>query len=133
MNRDEIASLNPNAILWDGLDEAIIGLAKRTNLGPLVVYNIDGPIDVNLYSLESEDEDVDNWNREIFEGIVAYDADKIISLLMVDMEVDDDDLEENQTVEDAKYGMALEYFDYNIASGYVGEFTPIHLFIKEIE
>ena len=34
MTRDEIGQLNPNAILWDGLDEAIIEMAKRTEFGP---------------------------------------------------------------------------------------------------
>lgn len=140
MTRDEIASLSPNAILWDGLDEAIIGLAKREDFGPLVIYNAEGVVDIkldsNFYDGFEDDDDfdsVDNWERPSFEGLVAYDVEKAIKLLMNDMEVSDDDIEDGMTRNDAAYMMALDYFGYNVAGAFVGEYTPLHLFIEETE
>ena len=80
MTRDEIAEVNPEALLCDGFDEAIIGMAERINLGP----------------------------------VVAYDVEKILNILALDMEVDESDLQEGETIENVKYSMALEYFEYNI-------------------
>ena len=60
MTRDEIAEINPEALLCDGFDEAIIGMAERINLGP----------------------------------VVAYDVEKMLAILAVDMEVDESDLQE---------------------------------------
>lgn len=138
MTRDEVASLSPNAVVWDDLDEAIIGLAKRTDFGPLVVYDTNGEIPVKLeeefYESFEEDEDkYDSWDRPTFEGIVVYDTTKIIGILMKDMEVDESELFEGETIETAKYMMALEYFDYNIAGGFVGPMTPIHLILESPE
>jgi hypothetical protein len=52
---------------------------------------------------------------------------------MKDMEVDESELFEGETIETAKYVMALEYFDYNIAGGFVGPMTPIHLILESPE
>lgn len=41
MSREEIEEINPEALLCDGFDEAIIGLAERINLGPVVAYDVD--------------------------------------------------------------------------------------------
>ena len=41
MSREEIEEINPDALLCDGFDEAIIGLAERINLGPVVAYDVD--------------------------------------------------------------------------------------------
>ena len=138
MTRDEVGSLSSNAILWDDLDEAIIGLAKRTDFGPLVVYDANGEVTIKLdeefYESFEEDEDkFDSWSRPTFEGVVVYDTTKIIGLLMKDMEVDESELFEGETIETAKYMMALEYFDYNIAGGFVGPMTPIHLILESEE
>lgn len=93
MTREEIAEINPEALLCDGFDEAIIGMAERINLGP----------------------------------VVAYDVEKILSILSLDMEVDESDLQEGETIENLKYSMALEYFEYNILGAWMGEFTPVFI------
>ena len=93
MTREEIAEINPEALLCDGFDEAIIGMAERINLGRVVAYNVD----------------------------------KMIEILMKDMEVEPEDIEEGQTEESVKYSMALEYFDYNIIGAWMGEFTPVFI------
>lgn len=46
MTREEIAEINPEALLCDGFDEAIIGIAERINLGPVVAYSVDKIIDI---------------------------------------------------------------------------------------
>jgi hypothetical protein len=82
--------------LLDGFDEAIIGMAERINLGP----------------------------------VVAYDVEKIIEILANDMEVENDDLEDGQSIEDMKISMAYEYFYFNIQGAWMGDYTPI--FISKI-
>ena len=97
MNREDIAEINPDALICDGFDEAIIGMAERINLGP----------------------------------VVAYDVEKIIEILMKDMEVEDDDLEDGQSEEDVKRVMAYDYFYFNVQGAWMGEFTPIFITKKE--
>lgn len=41
MTVEEIEEINPEALLCDGFDEAIIGMAERINLGPVVAYDVD--------------------------------------------------------------------------------------------
>ena len=93
MTREEIAEINSEALLCDGFDEAIIGMAERINLGP----------------------------------VVAYDVEKILEILALDMEVEESDLQEGETIENLKYSMALEYFEYNILGAWMGEFTPVFI------
>lgn len=61
--------------------------------------------------------------------VVAYSKSKIIEILMKDMEVDET-LDE-ESIENEKYTMALEYYEFNILGAWVGDFTPI--FIEDIE
>jgi hypothetical protein len=42
----EIEEINPDALLCDGFDEAIIGMAERINLGPIVAYDIDKMLEI---------------------------------------------------------------------------------------
>ena len=93
MFREEIAEINPEALLLDGFDEAIIGMAERINLGP----------------------------------VVAYDVDKIIEILAKDMEVEETDLEDSQSIESVKVEMAFEYFYFNIQGAWMGDYTPIFI------
>ena len=135
MTRDEVASLSPNAILLDDLDKAIVGLAERTDFGPLVVYDINGEIPIKLneefYESFEEDEDkYDSWDRPTFEGVVVYNTTKIIELLMKNLQVDETELFEGETIDSEKYMVALEYFDYNIAGGFVEPMTPVHLMFE---
>ena len=93
MTVEEIEDINPEALLCDGFDDAIIGMAERINLGP----------------------------------VVAYSVEKIIEILMKDMEVEEEELEEGETIENKKYEMAYEYFEYNIIGAWMGEFTPVFI------
>jgi hypothetical protein len=46
MEINEINEINPEALLCDGFDDAIIGLAERINLGPVVAYDTEKMIDI---------------------------------------------------------------------------------------
>jgi hypothetical protein len=46
MSPEEIAEINPEALLCDGFDDAIIGMAERINLGPVVAYDVDKMLDI---------------------------------------------------------------------------------------
>jgi hypothetical protein len=136
MTREEINLFGDNIILWDNLDKAIIGVAERTNFGPIIYSDENGEIQLELdeeyHSLDDEEDiDIDTWERNDFGPLAVYNIHKIIEILMVDMEVNESELEDGETIESKKYEMALEYYDYNINSAYVGEFTPIHLYLAE--
>lgn len=80
MRADEIIDqADPEAVVWDGFDEAIIG---RDNRGRLV-YDID---------------------------------------LMVETLRRDDDMSEED---------AMEFLDYNTLNTFVGDLTPIHIYINK--
>mgnify|MGYP000703772015 CR=1 FL=1 len=36
---ERLAEWNPEAVLWDGLDEAVVGIGGRVNLGPVAIYD----------------------------------------------------------------------------------------------
>lgn len=46
MTVEEIEDINPEALLCDGFDEAIIGMAERINLGPVVAYDVDKMLEI---------------------------------------------------------------------------------------
>ena len=46
MTAIEIAEINPEALMCDGFDEAIIGIAERISLGPVVAYDVDKMLDI---------------------------------------------------------------------------------------
>jgi hypothetical protein len=46
MTVEEIEDINPEALLCDGFDDAIIGMAERINLGPVVAYDTEKMIDI---------------------------------------------------------------------------------------
>ena len=47
--KEEISEINPDALIADGFDEAIIGMAERINLGPIVAYSVEKIIEVFMY------------------------------------------------------------------------------------
>lgn len=46
ITKEEIAEINPEALLCDGFDDAIIGIAERINLGPVVAYSVEKIINI---------------------------------------------------------------------------------------
>jgi|TARA_R110000796_G_scaffold25883_2_gene72468 hypothetical protein len=78
-SRERIIEVNPDAYMWDDMDNAIIGISEELR----VVYDI--------YKMEC----------------IVYDENK-----------------DNITFEEA-----VEWVDFNILSTYLGEYTPIHIWI----
>lgn len=48
MTVEEIAEINPSALVCDGFDEAIIGIAERIGLGPVIAYNVEKMLDIMI-------------------------------------------------------------------------------------
>lgn len=97
MTKDEILDIvGEEAITYDNLDSAIIGVAERCGMPDVVCYDYD----------------------KLIEGLKAQYSDENI-------ELDSYEIEEGLTIDDKKEQMAVEWYDYNIKGGYLGEYTPI--------
>lgn len=64
---------------------------------------------------------------------LVYGIEKCIDCLAKSMEITEEDLdetekEEGMTLEEKKYQLAVEYFEYNTLGAYVGEKTPIFVY-----
>ena len=46
MTVEEIADVIPSALVCDGFDEAIIGIAERIDLGPVIAYDIEKMLEI---------------------------------------------------------------------------------------
>lgn len=127
MDLDKLFELNPLAIVWDGLDGAIIGMASKKAKSPIIVTYVEEG-EYHSYELEDGDEEepLDRWGRIEFGPVVAYDTNKIIDILMENMG-DEDSLESEEYLD------AIEHFEYNINGAYVGEFTPFHILVYDSE
>ena len=49
---------NPEALFLDGFDDAIIGIAERPNLGPIVAYDEQKIIDILTEQMEPDADDL---------------------------------------------------------------------------
>lgn len=74
MIRDEIAEINPEALLLDGFDEAIIGMAERINLGPVIAYDVEKIIEILASDMEVEEDDLEEGqSTEDLKITMAYE------------------------------------------------------------
>jgi hypothetical protein len=97
MTKDEVIELvDDEAVFYPDLDEAIIGVATRCGMPSVVAYDYDKAIEILKKSFEITEADLDSI-----------------------------DIENGMTLEDKKYEMAVEWYDYNVVGGYIGEYTPI--------
>jgi hypothetical protein len=133
-------NFKPNIVRFDEITNNKEKLISSKNTKEQTLENqitiVDIKLDPVFYAgFEDDDEfdSIDNWERPSFEGLVTYDVEKAIKILMNQMEVSDDDIEDSMTRDDAAYMMALEYFGYNVSGAFVGDYTPLHLFIEETE
>lgn len=46
MTVEQVSEINPEALVCDGFDDAIIGMAERINLGPVVAYSFEKILDI---------------------------------------------------------------------------------------
>jgi hypothetical protein len=71
MTIEQIDGINPNAIVWDGLDEAIVGMANKAVNGEIIILDGDGEeviIDSSddAYLEYGDDVNIDRWDRDEF-------------------------------------------------------------------
>ena len=59
--RNDIAYVNPEALLVDGLDEAIIGIGHRAGSLPVAVYDYDKCVEVFMKLNDWDFEDAIEW------------------------------------------------------------------------
>lgn len=67
--------MTPEALLCDGFDDAIIGIAERINLGPVVAYSVEKIIQILMKRDGMEYEDAwDYFSFNIFGAWVGEDT-----------------------------------------------------------
>ena len=63
MTREEAQEIleesNPEALFMDGFDDAILGIAERPNLGPIVAYDEAKIIEILAEQMEPDSDDLD--------------------------------------------------------------------------
>jgi hypothetical protein len=70
----EIKEINPDAIILDGFNEAIIGLGERINLGPVVAYDVEKIIEILAKDMEVDIDDItDGQSVEEVQISMAYE------------------------------------------------------------
>jgi hypothetical protein len=74
MFKEQIAEINPEALLVDGFDEAIIGMGERINLGPVVAYDVEKIIEILAKDMEVDIDDItDGQSVEEVQISMAYE------------------------------------------------------------
>ena len=77
MTREEVEELladsNPEALFMDGFDDAIIGIAERPNLGPIVAYDEEKIIDILIAQMEPDLDDLDGRDEFDVKVEMAFD------------------------------------------------------------
>ena len=68
--KEDIADINPDALLADGLDEAIIGVGSQFTNTPVVVYDYDKCVEILMRDNDWDHEDAIDWMQ--FNVIGAY-------------------------------------------------------------
>ncbi len=64
MTVEEVAEYNEEALICDGLNEAIIGVAERVNLGPVAAYSVEKILDILIPQMELSEEDLKEMPEE---------------------------------------------------------------------
>jgi len=57
--KELISEYNEEALVCDGFDEAIIGMASRINLGPVVAYSVEKIIEILMKDMVVSEEDLE--------------------------------------------------------------------------
>lgn len=99
MTKNEVIDLvDEEAILYDGFDSAIIGIAERCGMPTVVCYDKDKVLNLLKKSFKITKKDLDA--NEIADGV---------------------------TLDQKKEEMAQEWFSYNTLGSWVGEYTPVFI------
>lgn len=65
MNLDKLFELNPKAVVWDGYDEAIVGMARKNQHGPIIItmLNDEDVYEEVIYLGETDDDGEETFDR----------------------------------------------------------------------
>ena len=103
MTKDEVIELvGEEAIFYNDLDSALIGVAERFGMPTVACYDKEKAIEAlkNMFNVTEAD-------------------------------LDEDEITDGVTIEQKKEEMAYEWYDYNILGGWNGEFTPVFITISK--
>ena len=70
VRKEDIADINPDALLADGLDDAIIGFGHQCGSPPVVIYDYDRCVEIFMRDNNWDHEDAMEWMQ--FNVIGAY-------------------------------------------------------------
>ena len=85
MTPEEVAEYNEEALIVDGFDKAIIGVAERINLGPVAAYDVETIIEILMERDEMDYEEaleyfqyniIGSWMGE-HTPVFIYKSDKL--------------------------------------------------------
>lgn len=78
----EISEFNPEALTCDGFDDAIIGMAERINLGPVVAYDVEKIIEILMKDGLDYDEAYEYYGYNIVNSWVGEHTPVFISKII---------------------------------------------------
>ena len=70
LRKEDLAEVNPNALLVNGLDEALIGFGHQYNSAPVAIYDYDKCIDIFMRDNDWDYEHAMEWMQ--FNVVGAY-------------------------------------------------------------
>jgi len=69
MTPEEVAEYNEEALICDGFDDAIIGVAERINLGPVAAYSVEKILDILIPQMELSEEELRDTPEDEQDGL----------------------------------------------------------------
>ena len=76
---DDLTDINPEAMIWDGFDDAIVGIGYRCGMAPVVVYDRAKCIEVLMRDLASREDAEDYFSYNV-EGCYVGEMTPIIAV-----------------------------------------------------
>ena len=76
---ERLADISPDAILWDGFDDALVGVGERCGMAPVAIYDRAKCIEV-LLSQDLSPEDAEEYFTYNVEGCYAGELTPIIAV-----------------------------------------------------
>lgn len=85
MTPEEVAEYNEEALIVDGFDKAIIGVAERINLGPVAAYDVEKILEILMERDEMDYEEaleyfqyniIGSWMGD-YTPVFIYKSDKL--------------------------------------------------------
>ena len=83
-------------ISYPQFDSAILGIAERFGMNPVICYDKAKVIQILMDSFTVTQDDLEDY-----------------------------EIEDGMTIEDKKYEMAIEWYNHNTIGGWIGDYTPV--------